>query len=92
MSEAPNLSRPSVLLWLYTGLIGSNNPRWGSKHRKADEPPCIGPRCHANPPSSPAPDDYNIALLRRKASQAALLLRRPQDDVISVAKATPSTR
>jgi len=38
------------------------------------------------------PLDYNIALLRRKASQAALLLQRPQDDVISVAKATPSTR
>ena len=36
---AVNLSRPSGRLWLYAGLIGSNNPRW----LKADLVVCANP-------------------------------------------------
>jgi len=36
---AVNLSWPSGLLWLYPGLIGSNNPRW----LKADLVVCVTP-------------------------------------------------
>ena len=39
---AVNLSRPSDQLWLYAGLIRSNNLA-GSNHRKGDELPCSGP-------------------------------------------------
>ena len=36
---AVNLSRPSGRLWLYAGLIGSNNPCW----LKADVVVCANP-------------------------------------------------
>jgi len=36
---AVNLSQPSTRLWLYAGLIGSNNPRW----LKADFAVCVNP-------------------------------------------------
>jgi len=36
---AVNLSRTSGQLWLYHGLIGSNNPRW----LKADVAICVNP-------------------------------------------------
>ena len=36
---AVNLSQPSGRLWLYAGLIGSNNPRW----LKADLVVCVNP-------------------------------------------------
>ena len=36
---AVNLSCPSGRLWLYAGLIGSNNPRW----LKADLVVCVNP-------------------------------------------------
>jgi len=42
--KAVNLSRPSGRLWLYAGLIGSNNLA-GSKQRKGDELPHNGPCC-----------------------------------------------
>ena len=40
---AVNLSRPSGWLWLYAGLIGSNDPRY--KHHKEDELTRNGPCC-----------------------------------------------
>jgi len=38
-AQAVNLSRPSSQLWLYAGVIGSNNPRW----LKADLSVCANP-------------------------------------------------
>ena len=42
---AVSLRRPSGRLWLYAGLIGSNNPRWLKADRNGDELPRSGPCC-----------------------------------------------